>query len=89
MLSGPRLLFTCFLDWELRREHWVYGTPSEANINSDPEQHSRYLLTVCDGRGALLLRAVWGALSPIRQRSQARFYCSGALEELTGPVRTL
>ncbi len=37
-----RTLFTCSLEWELRREHVPYGTPSLAYINLAPDQQSLY-----------------------------------------------
>ncbi len=35
-------LFACFLNWELRREHEVHGTPGQAYTNLVPDQHSLY-----------------------------------------------
>ncbi len=44
MLPGPRHrgLVTFSLNWELGREHRVYGTLGKAYTNSAPDQHSLY-----------------------------------------------
>ncbi len=38
-LTTMRTLFTCFLNWEYRRGHEVYGTRSQAYTNSIPDKH--------------------------------------------------
>ncbi len=41
-LTTMRTLLTCSLNWELRRKHGSYSTPSKAYANSVPDQPSLY-----------------------------------------------